>query len=243
MQQVKFKIMNRYSNYFLAALCLLASGCRVFCTEGEGSVQTVTREPGSFQKISLEISANVKVIKAEKNSVEISAQENLLEKIKTSVSGSEMTISTDGCISTDEKILVTVYMTELEGAEINGSGNINVPDTFIVAKIKLQINGSGDINGKFVAAKISAEINGSGNIILTGSADKQDIEIHGSGNINSQSLICNEATIDVAGSGDVRVYAIKNLDVDIAGSGSVYYKGKPTINSHVAGSGKVVDEN
>ncbi|HLG34601.1 MAG TPA: head GIN domain-containing protein [Bacteroidia bacterium] len=227
----------------MAALCLLASGCRVFCTEGEGTVRTETREPGGFQKVALNISANIKVVKAEKSSVEISAQENLLEKIRTRVSGTELIVSSEGCISSDEKILVTVYLAELEGLEINGSGNISVPDTFLVDKIKLDINGSGDISGKFIAAKIAAEINGSGNITLAGSADKQNIEIHGSGNINSQSLICNEATIDVAGSGDVRVYAIKNLDVDVAGSGSVYYKGKPTINSHIAGSGKVVDEN
>ena len=235
--------MRKYVNFFLVVLLLLLSGCRIFCTEGEGPVQTQTRTPGSFQKVALDISAHVKVLKAEQNAVEISAQENLMEKIKTHVSGSALTISSDGCISTDEKILVTVYLNELDGLEINGSGNINVPDTFFVDKIKLEINGSGDISGKFIAAKIDLEIKGSGNITLTGSANKEDIEIRGSGNINSQSLICNEANIDVAGSGDVRVYAIKNLDVDVAGSGSVYYKGKPTINSHVAGSGKVVDEN
>jgi hypothetical protein len=227
----------------LSALFLFASSCRLFCTEGEGPLKTETRETEIFSRIELNMSANVKVVKAEKNAVEISAQENLLDKIETHVSGSKLTISTDGCISTDEKILVTVYLSELEDLNINGSGNISLPDTIMVDKIKLQINGSGDINAKLIAAKINAEINGSGNITLTGSANLQDLEIHGSGNVNSQALICNEATVDVAGSGDVRVYAIKNLDVDVAGSGSVYYKGKPTINSHIAGSGKVVDEN
>jgi hypothetical protein len=238
--------MRTYIYIYIALLfaaSFISSGCRVFCTEGEGSVTTETREPGSYTRISLEISASVRVIKAEKNSVEISAQGNLLEKIETDVRGSELTISSDGCITTKEKILVTVYVSELEGIEINGSGSIDVPDTIMVDKIRLQINGSGNINAKLIAARIDAEINGSGDINLTGSANEQNLEIHGSGNINSQALICNETTIDVAGSGDVRVYAIKSLDVDVAGSGDVFYKGKPTINSHIAGSGKVVDEN
>ena len=221
----------------------MAAGCRVFCTEGEGAVKTETRDIDGFKKVELNISANVKVVKAEKNSVSISAQENLLEKIKTRVSGNDLTISSEGCISSDQKILFTIYLTELEALQINGSGNISVPDTFVVDKIKLKLNGSGDISGKFVAAKIDAEINGSGDINLVGSANEENLEIHGSGDIKSQALICNEANIDVAGSGDVRVYAIKSLDVDVAGSGSVFYKGKPTINSHIAGSGKVVDEN
>jgi hypothetical protein len=235
--------MRRYLYILSAAFFLLASGCRVFCTKGEGAVKTETRSLEHFKKVELEISANVKVVKADKNSIEISAQENLLEKIDTDVRGNELTISSDGCLSSNEKIQVTVYLTELEALRINGSGNISVPDTIMVEEIKLQINGSGNINGKLIAANIEAEINGSGDITLVGSANEQNLEIHGSGNINSQQLICNEANIDVAGSGDVRVYAIKTLDVDVAGSGSVYYKGKPTINSHIAGSGKVVDEN
>lgn len=227
----------------LSIALLFSASCRIFCTEGSGPVQTEKRELDGFKKIVLDLSADVKVIKADATSVVIEAQGNLMNKIKTNLRGNKLIISSEGCITSDENICVRVYLSELEALEINGSGNINVPDTFIVDKIKLEINGSGDITGKFVAAKIDAEIKGSGNLTLTGSADRQDVEIFGSGNIKSQALICNEANIDVKGSGDVFVYAIKNLDVDVAGSGTVHYKGKPTVNSHIAGSGKVVDDN
>ncbi|MBK5286144.1 MAG: DUF2807 domain-containing protein [Bacteroidia bacterium] len=233
--------------YFISALVtivlFISGSCRVFCTEGNGLVQTEKRELTNCNSFVLDLPANVRVLKGSATSVVIEAQENLLTKIKTHVSGNALKINSDGCISSDEKILLTVYLPELEGIAINGSGNISIPDTFIVQHLKLEINGSGDINGKFVAAKVKAEINGSGSITLSGSADKQDVEILGSGNIQTQSLICNSADIAVKGSGDVYVYAIKNLDVEVAGSGTVHYKGKPQVNSKVTGSGKVVDEN
>src|ERR1044072_3627005 len=104
-----------------------------------------------------------------------------------------------------------------------------IPDTFVVDKIKLEINGSGDITASLVAAKVESEIHGSGNIILSGSANINNVDILGSGNFRAENLPCNDATIDVKGSGDVYVYTIKNLEVDINGSGTVHYKGKPSV--------------
>ena len=206
-------------------------------------MQTDKREPGSFKEIALELSADVTVLKGESTSLVIEAQSNLIDKIKTKIRGDKLTISDEGCINSKERIKITVYLPELEALEVNGSGNIMVPDTFQVKDITLEINGSGDIKGKFIAAKIESDIRGSGNIILTGSANKHTMEILGSGNIKAGDLPSNSSEVRVSGSGDVFVYAIQNLDVKINGSGTVHYKGKPSVNSSVNGSGKVVDEN
>jgi len=227
----------------LLFIAVFVNSCSVVCTEGTGSVQTDKREPGSFKEIALELSADVTVLKGESTSLVIEAQSNLIDKIKTKIRGDKLTISDEGCINSKERIKITVYLPELEALEVNGSGNIMVPDTFQVKDITLEINGSGDIKGKFIAAKIESDIRGSGNIILTGSANKHTMEILGSGNIKAGDLPSNSSEVRVSGSGDVFVYAIQNLDVKINGSGTVHYKGKPSVNSSVNGSGKVVDEN
>lgn len=219
------------------------NGCSVFCTEGEGEIRTEARELDDFNSIALDISADVTVIKGAEAKAEIETYGNLLEKIKAKISRGKLKVSSSGCISADKKIKIKITLPELEGLEINGSGNIRVPDTFMVDKINLEINGSGDINASLIAAKIESEIHGSGNIILTGSANINNVEIFGSGDIKAENLPCNESNIEVNGSGDVYVYAIRNLDVDVNGSGTVHYKGKPQVNSKVNGSGKVVDDN
>lgn len=229
---------------FLLVLSASFNGCSVFCTTGEGSMQTEARPLEGVKSIVLDLSADVTVVKGPSAKAEIETYANLIEKIRTKTSsGGRLKISSDGCISSDKKVKIKVTLPELEGLEINGSGNIFVPDTFTVDKISLEINGSGDIKASLIAAKLESEIHGSGNIILTGSSNINNVEILGSGNIKAENLPCNESSIEVKGSGDVYVYVIKNLDVDLAGSGTVHYKGKPQINSKVNGSGKVVDEN
>ncbi|MEO5569697.1 MAG: head GIN domain-containing protein [Bacteroidia bacterium] len=228
---------------FVLAVGILFNSCSVICTDGTGPVQTSKRQPGSFKEITLELSADVTVIKSDSMALIIQAQENLIDKIRTKTRGGNLIISDEGCINSNERIKITAYLPELESLEVNGSGNITVPDTFQVKDLKLEINGSGDIKGKFIAAKIESEIRGSGNVVLSGSANKHSMEILGSGDIKAGDLPCNAADIEVAGSGDVFVYTIQNLDVKINGSGTVHYKGKPSVNSSVNGSGKVVDEN
>ena len=236
--------MNYYSKFTAVLFAsVLFTNCNVICTEGTGPVQTDKREPGAFKEIALGISADITVLKGETSSLIIEAQSNLIEKIKTKIRGDKLIISDEGCISSKERIKITAYLPELEGLQVNGSGNIMVPDTFQVKDIGLEINGSGDITGKFIAAKIESDIRGSGNIILSGSANKHTMEILGSGDIKARDLPCNSSDVHVAGSGDVFVYTIQNLDVKINGSGTVHYKGKPSVYSSVNGSGKVVDEN
>lgn len=235
-------------NYHLKFACVLFAAvlfnsCNVVCTEGTGPVQTEKREPGPFKEIALELSADVTVLKGESTALIITSQSNLINKIVTKTRGDKIIISDEGCITSKERIKITAYLPELKGLEINGSGNIMVPDTFMVKDLNLEINGSGDINGKFIAAQIESDIRGSGNLILNGSANKHSMEILGSGDIKASDLPCNTSEVNVSGSGDVFVYAIQNLDVKINGSGTVHYKGKPSVNSSVNGSGKVVDEN
>ncbi len=234
---------NIFKVALLFCLCFTFNSCRFGCTEGTGPVQTEKRDLTEFKSISLEMAADVTVLKGESPAIIIYAQQNLMEKIRTKVRGDELTITDEGCIKSDERIKITAYLSDLEKLEVNGSGNINVPDTLQTSNLKLLISGSGDLSGKFVTANLESEIRGSGNIILTGSANKHEMEILGSGDIKAQALPSNSSEIKVNGSGDVFVYTIQNLDIKINGSGTVHYKGKPSVNSRVNGSGKVVDEN
>ncbi|MFI5217873.1 MAG: head GIN domain-containing protein [Bacteroidia bacterium] len=227
----------------LSPVLFSMNSCHIICTEGKGPMKSEQRNPGEFSEISLDIPADLKVIKGDDFSVNIEAEENLLEKIKTKIRSHALNIDSERCLDPGQRIKITVALPELEELEVNGSGNITMPDTFQVKDIKLEIKGSGDINAKLVAAKIKSSIMGSGNIILQGSANEHETSIMGSGDVKAGQLPCNSSEIDVNGSGDVHVYVIQNLDVQINGSGSVHYKGKPSVSTHINGSGKVVDEN
>ena len=224
-------------------VCFAYSSCNMVCTKGTGEAQMSKRTIKQFTSLNLDLAADVTVKKGTTDYIEIEAQANLLDKIITDVSGDKLEIKSQGCISSGKDIKITVYMNDIEKLEIGGSGNIAIPDTLVVKNLKLVIGGSGTIEGKFIASKIESEIEGSGDIILTGSADEQTASVSGSGTINAKLLPCNEAKVEVDGSGDVSVYVLKKLEINVNGSGNVRYAGKPSVNSHIEGSGAVIDEN
>lgn len=222
---------------------MLHFSCGVNCIEGEGEAVSDKRPVDGARGILLDIDADVSVIKGAIEVINIVAQQNVLEKIKTDVDGGVLEISSRSCFANHEPIKIVVTLPDIEELELNGSGRIWVPDTFAVDELKLTLNGSGTIDGKFIAAGIESDLRGSGSILLAGSANIQDVVIAGSGNVLAQKLPCNEATVKLVGSGNASVYAIRELDVKITGNGTVQYRGKPELSSKVVGSGKVEDDN
>jgi len=228
----------------LAAFILsVSTACHIACIDGHGPVHVQQRDAGTFAGVRLSVPAEVTIRNGSPATVEVEAEDNLLKEITTAVRGGVLRIGSERCIDPNLPVRIRISAPDLEELEINGSGKILVPDTFQVEHIDLAVNGSGDIKGSFVAARIRSVIRGSGDMVLRGSANDHEITIHGSGDVDAAALPCNSTAVKVNGSGDVFVYAIKDLDVRVNGSGNVHYKGKPSVSTRVNGSGKVVDEN
>ncbi len=227
------------SIFFSAIILFLVTSCDFDCIEGHGDVKSQTRTMKPFKKISLGVDAKVILVKDSVQSVRIEAQSNLLDAIDTEVSGDCLNIDTEGCISTHKPIVIYVSMTDLEGVEVNGSGTIESQSNFPAEDVELKINGSGTMTLELSAKTIDAVINGSGDVNLKGSTREFKGEIAGSGNLNTDKMPADESKVEIHGSGNAYVFAIRKLDVDVAGSGNVYYKGTPDISTNISGSGRL----
>ena len=110
---------------------------------------------------------------------------------------------------------------------LNGSGSILFDGTSDV--LYARINGSGTIDsGSFDVKKEAViVINGSGDMSLAGKCRNLEAEINGSGDFTGRDFTCEKVEVDIAGSGDLDVYASAALDVDVIGSGTVNAFGKP----------------
>lgn len=231
-----------FSAITLLALAFSLSNCN-WCTKGSGPLKTETREADNITKIEVSLDAQVTVRKGKQASINITAQENLLEKIETNIHGGKLEIESSHCISPSEPIQIEIVVTDLTLLSLSGSGNITLPDTIMTDEIKIELAGSGNIDCKLIASKITNEIAGSGNILLAGSANEVSIEIAGSGEVKANDLPCNSLDADISGSGNAYVYVIQSLKAQVNGSGEIHYKGKPSVRSEVNGSGKVSDDN
>ncbi len=228
---------------------LLTTGCfsdndGLFnCERGEGPLVSEVINIDDFTGIELDIAADIYLTQGSEFSVEVEAQENILNELELDVQGSVLEIDFDDCVRNHDDINFYITMPELRKLSIKGSGQITTENFFTVNDLELKISGSGDIDMGVNADDIEVDISGSGKIFMEGSADKFDTKISGSGDIKSFDLLANKVDVRISGSGDAEVNVVDKLDIKITGSGDVYYRGNPEVNVDISGSGDVVNAN
>ncbi len=129
-------------------------------------------------------------------------------------------------------------------ANISGTGDIYLKN-FNAQDLKNSIIGEGDITEEDVELEeaLSNKIIGTGNILVSTLDTIADntLKISGSGKIDTYGVPAENVDVDISGTGNIYVRAIKKLNVSISGSGNVYYKGSPTITTDISGEGNVVN--
>lgn len=192
---------------------------------GSGNLKTETRTVDTFTKISSEGVFDVTVTQGTSQSLEITADDNIIGLVRTSISNNELRLH----LNENYDYRNITIRANISVASLNGLRNFGVGDMYILDV---------DNNGTF-----SIENEGSGNIEIDGVSMGLTIRNQGSGDISGFDFFVNDCTIDIEGSGDVKINCSDNLDVDIEGSGNVYYKGFPNINISIEGSGRVINFN
>ncbi len=232
--------------YFLiaATLIVLFSGCSLMGIQGSGIRVSEVRDLNVFTSLELEAAVNVNITFGDSQSVTITGDDNLLRIIKTNVVNGELIIRQSDEFNTSIGIKVDIVLVELNRVEIDGSGDITIPN-INAATFTATIEGSGDINIlDITATTFTAQINGSGDITATGVTEKLGVNVRGSGTINMYGVVSSDAVARVDGSGDINVYANSSLNAEINGSGDIYYKGLCTLTrSVINGSGDITSRN
>ena len=219
--------------------CRFIGGKRV---KGNGNMETEQRSVSSFDGVVSRGSFDITVISGDVHSVKIEADENLLQYIETDIDGGNLEIGTRQGYNLRPRrdIRVTVTAPHFNELSSHGSGSIK-GETAIKATehAKLHLSGSGNIDVNINAPSVDAEIAGSGNISVAGTAKRFSSTIHGSGDIRAGQMQSEEGKVEIAGSGNVEVFASNKLDIRIMGSGGVKYRGDAQVNTNIAGSGSV----
>ena len=192
---------------------------------GSGNLTTETRTVDTFTKINSEGVFEVTVTQGIAQSVEITADDNIIGLVRTSISNNELRLRlNDNYNYRDVTVRANITVVNLNGITNSGIGDMHIHNV--------------DNNGAF-----SIDNEGTGNIEIDGTSTNLSIKNQGSGDILGFDFLVNDCNVDIEGSGDVKISCSDNLDVDIEGSGNVYYKGTPTVNATITGSGQVVQSN
>jgi hypothetical protein len=226
----------------LLAAALLALSVAAQATTGSGQSRTEAREASGFAAVAMRGDIDVVVRQGAKEAVQVTADDNLLPLLETTVENGTLRIQwkRGESIRTKAKTLVTVDVIKLGAVSLSGSGDLKV-EPLKTPSLALSISGSSDARfDQLDAGELKISISGSGDVLASGKTGKLDISIAGSGDVQARELAADEVSISIAGSGDAKVTAARTLAVSIAGSGDVEYGGGAVLaRSRVAGSGSI----
>ncbi len=234
--------MKSSSTWIIPAGLILLLGCRDLAGQVKGTGTPVRKviQVEAFTELVNDGEFEVVISKGATQQVEVEAQAELIDLVRTDISGGTWTIRTNKGYSTDAPFVIHITTPQLNSLAIEGSGDIRSEDVFGGSDVDLTVSGSGNIAiAHLDAKKIEAQDTGSGDINLGGTAGEFEAVIKGSGTIEAAQLTCNDADVAINGSGDVSLTAISKLAITIKGSGSVRYHGKPDLTTDITGSGSV----
>ena len=207
--------------------------------------QKQTRDVGSFNGVSLGMSAKLYVKQGNSSSVVIEASDDALEHIETKVKNGVLVIEQDNdwkwWKSWNSKN-VRIYVTNptFDHVSVSGSGDVMGENTLQSKTMYVGVSGSGKMELDIKAVDLESKISGSGNVQLSGSARNTDLAISGSGNLDAEDLASETCEVRISGSGNCRVNVDGSLNSRVSGSGNVYYRGNPDqLYNNSSGSGSL----
>lgn len=210
--------------------------------DGRKNTSGKIRKLPKFNSLLYSIPGEIVWKQAKKQSLEIQADDEVLEEIVTEVKdGGVLYIGfrSHNFQLNDNKIIIFIATPDIKAVRLSGSGNLRSKGRWEVHDISLAISGSGNFDLNLDAQKVTTELTGSGNVRLKGNTDTHNITVAGSGQVLSYKLQADNCDVNVSGSGSCQVNVDDKLEAIIRGSGSVLYEGNPEVSKIIEGAGSI----
>ena len=172
---------------------------------GNGNVQTQSRDIRGFKSVDVSGVFQVEIVAQKDFSVQVEADENLLQYIRTEVDGDVLEISTSKGIKSSSGLKVRISAPDIEKLDVSGAAKVSVTDLKNVALL-LDTSGASKIN-------------------LAGETDKLIIDVSGASSIEAENLKTRAATVDASGASKISVFASESVRADASGASRITYTG------------------
>ncbi len=200
-----------------AALATLVLGACGIGDDGPRVAQT--RDVARFTRIDSGDSVDVRVRVGEAQRVQVSAGEEVIDDVRTSVRDGVLHVTFDHRGFGGGDVVVDASVPRLTGIDVSGSGDVDALGVD-AEEFEVRSDGSADVSVQGTARTLAVELDGSGDADLT-------------------DLVSREAQVTVGGSGDADVRVDERLRATVDGSGDLHYRGDPELTRHVDGSGEI----
>jgi hypothetical protein len=217
-------------------LALLAIVVNTSVISAENIVKDISVKP--FSSVEVSTVCNVFLIQGDKESVRVESDKDLSDILSVENNGEKLIIGIKEGRKMVSSSKMDIYITfrMLNAISVKVAGNIESNNTLKMNDLNLSVKAAGNLNLSLSCTKLEANLKAMGNVNLKGSAKETVLNCKGLGNINANDFKVENLTVNLQGTGNVKVYAVTEISIDASGTGNISYKGKPTVK-HLSKSG------
>lgn len=189
--------------------------------KGSGNIQTEKRNVSEFNKVDVSGAFVVEITAQKDYSLEVEADDNLFQFIKTEVDGETLRIESEKRFSTSNPLKIRISAPDIERLELSGASKATIIN---LDNELLDIDSSG-------ASKISCE----------GKTNNLVVQMSGASHFDGEKISAESVSVDASGASHATVLVKNDLKADLSGASKVVYFGNPTnIEKKVSGASSVV---
>lgn len=198
---------------------------------GEGPVETKERKIGDFTGIKVSAGIDVFLTQDDNTKVEVVADENLHEVIKTEIRGNVLHVYSDVNIRRAKSKKVYVTCKKIEELGVSSAGDLTGQNKIVTDFLDISLSSAGDLDIEVEAQRIECSISSSGDARLSGSAEELYARLSSAGNLKAYELITKKCEVRVSSAGNAKIHVTEELDASASSAGDVYYMGDPKIKN------------
>ncbi|MEO5860730.1 MAG: head GIN domain-containing protein [Pyrinomonadaceae bacterium] len=187
--------------------------------KGSGNVASESREVSEFSKIDVSHVFQVEVTAQAEYAIEVEADDNLLQFIKTEVRGDTLHIELDQRVKTSNPLRVRVSAPNIERIEASGASRVDV--------------------AHLQNAELAVDTSGASKVNVVGETGTLTVDVSGASQIDLGSLSAATATIEASGASRVNVNVTNDLIADASGASRITYTGSAKVQKSTSGASSV----
>jgi hypothetical protein len=212
--------------------------------QGSGNIKSETRALADFETVSVGYPAEVTIKQGEKNSIVITADDNLLKQLSTDIDEGVLEIANrerdwDDRVRPTEPVVIVITLKDVSKLVMPSAGTLLVND-LKTESLELIVSGAGDISlNNLEVNSLEVTLSGAGSISADGKAESLGVRISGFGSFDGGDLQSQTSSVRITGAGSATVWAEESLSARISGAGDISYYGDPSVSENISGAGNV----
>ncbi|MDO9512064.1 MAG: head GIN domain-containing protein [Bacteroidales bacterium] len=207
--------------------------------KGNGNIIKENRNVSDFTKLEISGAFKVFMVQGTKPSLAVEADENLMERIITTVKGGRLDISSHN-VSSYNKMVIYLCVVDLDELDISGAVTVIGETELKFRSIHLDFSGASRMDADMIAEKINVDISGASKINLAGNCRTAEVDASGASKFLGTKFKVDNLSADVSGASFVEICVKDDMEVEVSGTGKLRYEGNPRVRQSTSGLGKIV---